>query len=99
MVRRAVAQSGRVYFNYRSPDGVPFRSLTLARAAADPSAPSDSVVASPAASPTPVAAALVAGAHPADVGSLGFRFPDDLDEHEGYFDRPSRRPPPSRRGS
>ena len=93
MVRRAVAQSGRVYFNYRSPAGVPFRSLALARAAA---APPDAVVAPPVA-PVPVAAALVAGAHPANVGSLEFRFPDDLSEHAGYFDRPSRRPPPTSR--
>jgi hypothetical protein len=94
MVRRSVAQSGRVYFTYRSPDGVHFRSLALARAAL----PSDVVVAPPAASQAPAAAALGgAGAHPADVGSLGFRFPDDLGEHSGYFDRPSRRPPPTER--
>jgi len=94
MVRRSVAQSGRIYFNYRSPDGVPFRSLALARQALPP----DVVVAPPAASQAPVSAATgVAGAHPDDVGSLDFRFPDDLGEHDGYFDRPSRRPPPSSR--
>jgi hypothetical protein len=93
MVRRAVAQSGRVYFNYRSPAGVPYRSLALARAAV---APPEAVVAPPVA-PAPVAASLVAGAHPANVGSLEFRFPDDLREHAGYFDRPSRRPPPTSR--
>ena len=51
--------------------------------------------------PAPAAAALAvplaAGAHQADVGSLAFRFPDDLGEHTGYFDRPSRRPPPTSR--
>ena len=94
LVRRSVAQSGRVYFNYRSPAGVPYRSLALARAALPP----DVVVAPPAASQAPVSAATgVAGAHPDDVGSLDFRFPDDLGEHDGYFDRPSRRPPPSSR--
>jgi hypothetical protein len=96
LVRRAVAQSGRVYFNYRSPAGVPFRSLALARQAVAPEEAHDP----PGAPPAPVAAALVAGAHPADVGSLDFRFPDDLSEHAGYYDRPSRRrPPPSRGGN
>jgi hypothetical protein len=99
-VRQVVAQSGRIYFTYRSPAGVQYRSLAQARAAAAPPA---AVVAPPAAQPAPAAAALAAtlaaGAHPADVGSLSFRFPHDLSEHEGYFDRPSRRPPPaSRRG-
>ena len=62
--------------------------------------PPDVSAAAPAASQAPVAAApVVAGAHPADVGSLTFRFPDDLGEHAGYFDRPSRRPPPTSRGS
>jgi hypothetical protein len=94
MARRTVAQSGRVYFSYRSPDGVLFRSLALAREAV----PADAVGAPPAASQAPVAAApLVVGAHPADVGSLDFRFPEDLGEHTGYYDRPSRRPPPAAR--
>ena len=97
-VRQVVAQSGRIYFTYRSPAGVQYRSLAQARAAAAPPA---AVVAPPAAQPAPAAAALAAtlaaGAHPADVGSLSFRFPNDLSEHEGYFDRPSRRPPPNSR--
>jgi hypothetical protein len=97
-VRQVVAQSGRIYFNYRSPAGVPYRSLAQARAAA---APSTAEVAPPASGPAPAAAALAgplaAGAHTADVGSLAFRFPDDLGEHTGYFDRPSRRPPPASR--
>ena len=50
----------------------------------------------PVSAPGPVAAApLVAGAHPDDVGSVDFRFPENLDSHTGYFARPSRRRPPN----
>jgi hypothetical protein len=40
---------------------------------------------------------LVSEAPASTVGSMTFRFPDDLSTHEGYFERPSRRPPPTAR--